>query len=161
MEINLIVAAAKNLVIGKEGRLPWKLEKESQYFKSMVRGHICVYGRKTYESSSDKEERINYVVTKSNQDFVWEHLEELAILHPDKKIFILGGEKIYEYFLPYCHRIYFTLIDLEVEGDTRFPPFKGELVHASEIVEDGGVKFQCQIYENVDFSEDAQYHNPF
>lgn len=149
MEINMIVAASRNLVIGKNNSLPWKLPNESKYYKDMVRGHICVYGRKTYEGSRHKDERVNLVVTSESIPQIWDDLARLQKLHPLKKIFILGGERVYAYFMPFCTRLYFSLIDIVVEGDTHFPPFTGTLVEQGEVQVDNGVNYQCRVYENV------------
>jgi len=145
----MIVAASRNLVIGKNNALPWNLPKESAYFKDMVRGHICVYGRKTYAGSSHKDERVNVVVTRETIPQIWDELARLQQMHPFKKIFILGGERVYAYFMPFCTRLYFSLIDLVLDGDTYFPPFTGALVHQCDVQVDKGVNYQCRIYENV------------
>ncbi|MFT4993277.1 MAG: dihydrofolate reductase, partial [Paraglaciecola sp.] len=41
-----------------------------------------------------------------------------------QEVMIIGGGTIYQYFLPLCHRLYLTLIDLDVPGDTYFPDYQ-------------------------------------
>ena len=48
--VHLIVAAAENDVIGRDGSLPWHLPADLKRFAAMTRGHAVVMGRSTYES---------------------------------------------------------------------------------------------------------------
>ncbi|MGA0033878.1 MAG: dihydrofolate reductase, partial [Burkholderiales bacterium] len=49
-KLSLIVAMAKNRVIGVNGKIPWHLPNELQLFKSVTMGHHIIMGRKTWES---------------------------------------------------------------------------------------------------------------
>ena len=46
----LVVAMARNRVIGRDNRLPWRLPADLAYFKQVTTGHPVVMGRRTYES---------------------------------------------------------------------------------------------------------------
>lgn len=46
----MVVAKAKNNVIGKDNQLIWHLPKDLQYFKKLTTGHVIIMGRKTLES---------------------------------------------------------------------------------------------------------------
>ena len=48
--IALVVARARNSVIGKDGDLPWKLRSDLQRFKEITLGKPCIMGRSTWES---------------------------------------------------------------------------------------------------------------
>src|SRR6476659_213638 len=48
--ISLIVAMARNRVIGAGNRIPWHLPYELKLFKRLTIGHHIVMGRRTYES---------------------------------------------------------------------------------------------------------------
>ena len=48
--VSLIVAMAKNRVIGANNKIPWHLPNELKLFKSLTMGHHIVMGRKTYDS---------------------------------------------------------------------------------------------------------------
>lgn len=126
--MNMIVAMTRNHVIGKNGKLPWNYPLDSFYFKEMVRGHICVYGRITYEDQplEDLKERINIVVTNTTMDKVEELIQQTKQQYPSKKVYICGGEKVYEYFLTKCD-LYITWIEEDYEGDRYFPYFEGTL----------------------------------
>ena len=48
--ISLIVAMAKNRVIGANNALPWHLSADLKRFKALTMGHHIIMGRKTFES---------------------------------------------------------------------------------------------------------------
>ena len=49
-EIFLVVAVARNGVIGREGALPWHLPADLKHFKALTMGKPMIMGRKTFES---------------------------------------------------------------------------------------------------------------
>lgn len=139
--ISIIVAMGKNRVIGNKGKLPWHLPNDLAYFKELTIGHTVVMGKNTYESLPDKyrplPDRYNIVLSRShigrggykNVEFghpecydieSWrEHIEGDG----SEEMFVIGGGKIYEYFMPYVSRLYVTYIDHEFEGDAFFPEY--------------------------------------
>lgn len=48
--LTLIVARARNGVIGRDNTLPWRLPEDLAHFKRTTMGAPIVMGRKTYES---------------------------------------------------------------------------------------------------------------
>ena len=50
MEVTIIVAVAKNGVIGDKGQLPWQLREDLRRFSKLTVGNTVVMGRKTFES---------------------------------------------------------------------------------------------------------------
>ena len=48
--LTLIVARARNGVIGRDGQLPWRLPEDLAFFKRTTMGHPIVMGRRTWES---------------------------------------------------------------------------------------------------------------
>src|SRR5881397_3028688 len=48
--ITLVVARAKNGVIGRDGKLPWHIPADLKRFKALTMGSVMVMGRKTFES---------------------------------------------------------------------------------------------------------------
>ncbi len=128
--LSIIVATAKNGVIGKENGLPWKLPSEMAFFKRTTTGHPIIMGRKTHESIGRAlPDRTNIVISRepgakyegclsasSLNDAI-----ELARQSPGSdEIFIIGGETIYNLALPIAERIYLTEVDAEIEGDKYF-----------------------------------------
>ena len=68
----MIVAAARNGVIGRNNALPWHLPEELRYFKRVTMGKPIVMGRKTWESiGRPLPGRTNIVITRRpDYDFV-------------------------------------------------------------------------------------------
>jgi dihydrofolate reductase len=127
--ISIIVALAKNRVIGIENRLPWHLPGDMQWFRRHTLGKTVVMGRKTYESiGKPLPDRRNVVVTRA-ADFsapgciVVHSLDEALAVAPGSELMIMGGEDIYRQTLPRADRLYLTLVDAEVHGDAWFPDF--------------------------------------
>lgn len=126
MTRSLIVAVARNGVIGAGNRLPWKLTADLQRFKRLTMGHHLVMGRKTYESiGRPLPGRTTVVITRG--DFaaagvkVARTLDEAyAIARGDDEPFVCGGGEIYALALPKIDRIYRTLIERDYDGDAKF-----------------------------------------
>lgn len=127
--ISLIVAYAKNQVIGKDGDMPWHLPADLKNVKELTTGKTIVMGRKTFESiGKPLPNRRNVVLTRS-RDF---HPEGVDVVHTKEEVIalgdviIFGGAEIYRQFLDVVDRLYITEIDLETEGDTFFPEWDRE-----------------------------------
>lgn len=48
--LSIIVAKAKNNIIGRENKLVWNLPDDLKHFKELTTGHTIIMGRKTFES---------------------------------------------------------------------------------------------------------------
>ena len=128
MKISLIAAFAEEGVIGKDGKIPWTLKEDLKHFRNKTEGCSVVMGRKTYESiGRPLPNRLNIVMTRNpkRQEGIKEVSNtkdalKVASSYSDE-IFIIGGEKIYEEFLPLATKMYLTKIDIKVNGDTFFP----------------------------------------
>jgi len=131
LKISLIVAKAKNNVIGKDNGLVWKLSADLRHFKNTTTGHHLIMGRKTFESTEKPlPNRTSVVVTRNENYSVPEghhaviDLDEAIKLCKQKeleKIFISGGGEIYKLALPYVEEMLVTEVDARPEGDTYFP----------------------------------------
>jgi dihydrofolate reductase len=111
MTLSIIVAMARNRVIGHQNKLPWHLSEDLKHFKETTLGHPIVMGRKTYESiGKPLPGRENIVLTR-NQDFqvdgvvVIHDLSTLEEKYSKKEIFIIGGAEIYRWALPRANRL--------------------------------------------------------
>ncbi len=124
----LIVAVARNGVIGKDGALPWHVSEDLKHFKKTTGNHPIIMGRKTHESiGRTLPGRRNIVVTRqTDAQFpgceVAHDLDEAITLArtTDDCPFIIGGASLYEAALPLATELHLTLIDEDVEGDTYF-----------------------------------------
>jgi len=127
-EIVLVVAAAENGVIGKDGKIPWHISEDLKRFKALTLGKTVVMGRKTWDSLPKKPlpNRKNVVVTR---DVGWNApnaeratLPELDLswISPGEDWMIIGGAEIYRHFLLKAHRIELTEVHQAFDGDTKF-----------------------------------------
>lgn len=127
--ITLIAARARNGVIGRNNRMPWKIPGEQAYFKRMTMGHPIVMGRKTWESiGRPLPGRRNVVVTRNREysapgaEAVGSLAEALALIGAVDHVFIIGGAELYAAALPHAGRVLLTEIDADFDGDTLLPP---------------------------------------
>ncbi len=129
MTISLVVAVSRNGVIGNNGDLPWRLPSDMKLFKAVTMGKPVIMGRKTWDSLPRKPlpGRLNIVISrKSGQTPEGAELattadQALHIAGNAGEICVIGGGEIYAMFLPVATRIYRSLVDIDVDGDTRFP----------------------------------------
>lgn len=126
--LELIVAHAKNGVIGKNGTMPWHLSEDLKHFKAVTMGCPVVMGRKTHESIGRPLPGRRNVVISRNPDYQAQGCETVAsleaaldLLADAPKVFVIGGAQIYRQALEKCQSAWVTEIDLEVEGDAFFP----------------------------------------
>jgi len=128
MKRSLIVARARNGVIGRDNALPWHLPADLAHFKALTSGHPIIMGRRTHESIGRAlPNRHNIVVTR-NRDWsapgctASPSLEAaFAAAAPATEAFVIGGSALYEAALPLADHIYLTEIDADIPGDTVFP----------------------------------------
>ncbi len=128
--LSLIVAMAKNRVIGADGKIPWHLPNELRLFKSVTMGHHIIMGRKTYESINRLLPGRTTVIVTRRKDYTIPgtkiaHTLDAAVAScaGDSEIFVIGGGELYRAALPVADRIYLTVVDAEPAGDTRMPEF--------------------------------------
>lgn len=128
--IALIAAVARNGVIGSGNQMPWHISEDLKRFKSITSGHPVVMGRKTFESLGRALPGRRNVVISRNPHYhaegaeVVESLEHaLGLFGAEEKVFIIGGGEIYRQALPLADRMYLTWVDMDIDGDTRFPDF--------------------------------------
>lgn len=128
--LSLIVAMARNRVIGANGAIPWRLPNELQLFKRVTMGHHIIMGRKTWESiKRPLPGRTSIIVTRQKDYAVPGALvvnslqAAIAASSDDTEIFVIGGGELYRQALPIAQRIYLTTVDAEPQGDTLMPQF--------------------------------------
>ncbi len=127
--IALIVAYSKNHVIGKEGKIPWKIKGEQKRFKELTTGNVVIMGRHSYEEIGKPLPDRTTIVVSSTKKFNGENcytaasLEEALMLAEKRDIYISGGERLYREALPIVDKMYITEIDRIIEGDAYFPEF--------------------------------------
>ena len=150
--INIIAAIGKNRELGLNNKLIWHIKEDMDYFKKVTTGYIVVMGRKTFESiGRPLSNRENVVITRNNLDIEGVKIEHdrYKILEYNEKVFIIGGESIYSFFLPYADNLYLTEIDEEALADSFFPEFNKEDYEEETIGEgiDNDIKYKFKKYK--------------
>ena len=163
MIVSAIVAISNNRVIGKENDIPWYLPADLKYFKKITLNHHIVMGRKTYQSiGKPLPKRTNIILTRdpffvSTGCLVVHSLNqalEIAFDHDEEEVFIIGGGQIYELALAGLDKVYLTEVDIDVEGEVKFPELPADEwkeisseVHLSDEKNEHGYTFK--VYERV------------
>ena len=126
--LTLIVARARNGVIGASGGLPWRLPEDLAFFKRTTMGHPIVMGRKTWESiGRPLPGRRSIVVTRdrgfaaAGAEVVHSLDEAIALCRGSVEVFVIGGAQLYAEALPRADRLLVTEIHADFEGDTHLP----------------------------------------
>jgi dihydrofolate reductase len=125
--ISMIVARSRNHVIGNNNQIPWKISADLQFFKKITMGFPIVMGRKTWESiGRPLPGRQNVVISRNPQlelkgaDLASSLEDALDLLAGHEKIFLIGGQQLFEQAFPLAKELFVTEIDIEVKGDTFF-----------------------------------------
>ena len=135
MILSLVVATSENLVIGRDGDLPWRLPNDLKHFKQVTMGKPIIMGRKTWESLYVKPlpGRRNIVVTR-NAGYEAEgaktsdSLESaLTLVAGESEVMVIGGAELFATALDTATRLHLTEVHAEIEGDTYFPDFDRSL----------------------------------
>jgi dihydrofolate reductase len=150
MRLSLIVAMDRNRVIGCNGRLPWRISADLKRFKELTLGHSLIMGRRTFESiGRPLPGRRSIVLTSRTDTEEFKLFQEplspcandmadsratvvyanslriaLDVASKDRKeIFVIGGGVVFEETIELADRLYVTLVNAEVSGETLFPEY--------------------------------------
>ena len=141
--ITLIAATDKNDLIGNNGKLPWKIPEDMEFFKRVTTNNIVVMGRKTYISiGSPLKNRVNVILSSSilenfDKDRTIESYSNDVIvvnsfgdlkMFSDKNVFIIGGRSIYKqtFDLGLADKLLISRINDEFEGNEHLPEIPKE-----------------------------------
>ena len=150
--LSLIVAIAKNRVIGVNNTLPWHLPEDLKRFRALTTGHHIIMGRKTYDSLGRLLPGRTTVIVTRNKDY---KVEGAIVVHSlkaaidacgdDNEAFLIGGAELYKDGLTLANKLYITEINAEYEGDAFFPEFDASKWQA-------GAREQHQTDDGLGFS---------
>jgi len=133
MKTVIIAAHDPNLVIGRDGKLPWNYPEDLKHFKKRTMGHPILMGRIVFEELNRKPlpGRKNIVLSRK---YTFENVAchasiESAIdsLKNHDKLFVIGGAVVYRQFLPHADYLYITKIHQKYKGDTYFPEYRDDI----------------------------------
>ncbi|MBM0046722.1 dihydrofolate reductase [Anaerococcus sp. mt242] len=156
--MKIILAVDENWGIGKDNEMLFHIKKDLKHFKDITTKNIVIMGRNTYESMGQSlPDRENIILSK-NPDFKAENAK--IFQNPDqvlnyikdskKEVFVIGGAKIVEIFLPYCNQAIITKIKAKKDADTYLHNFDQdpdfEIIKESQIYEENGIEFSYVTY---------------
>lgn len=145
--LSIIVAKAKNNIIGKNNELVWHLPEDLKHFKELTTGHTIIMGRKTFESLGRVLPERKHIIFSQNPDFkvndenvevVHSLLQIQDLIEGKEESFVIGGAMIYNFLMPYVKKMYVTQINQDFEGDAFFPKIKEE--EWQEVERKAGIK---------------------
>jgi dihydrofolate reductase len=122
-EITLILARAKNGVIGHDGKLPWRIPADLRRFKTLTMDRPMIMGRKTFDSLPGLLDGRRHIVLTRDEAWAEDgaevaHSAEAALkLANAPHVMVIGGAQIYAAFLSIADRIELTEVDATPEGD--------------------------------------------
>lgn len=153
--IILMAAISKNNVIGKNGRMPWHIPEELQFFKEKTWNQNILMGRKTWENiPSNLENRNVYVLTHHEANIhkqgyvkIYTDIDDIVKTWQatDEKLIICGGAEIYKQFLPYADELWISHIPKCYIGDTYFPEFDKNCYSIKEYQNKNQFQFSCYV----------------
>lgn len=160
--LSIIVAKAKNNVIGKDNQLIWNLPEDLKRFKDITTGHTIIMGRKTFESLGRVLPNRKHIVFSQNPDFqvndenveiVHSMLQIQQYIESEEEVFVIGGAMIYGLLMPHVTKMYITQINENFEGNIIFPKFdteKWEIIDREVGIKDENNKFD---YEYITYKK--------
>ncbi len=128
--LSIIVAKAKNNVIGKDNKLLWHIPDDLKRFRKLTENHTIIMGRKTFESLENVLPNRKHIVFSQNPDFkvndenvevVHSMLQIQEYIESNEEAFVIGGAIIYNLLMPYVTKLYVTEVDKDFDGDAFFP----------------------------------------
>lgn len=134
MDIAFVVAAAKNGVIGIDNTLPWHLPEDMKHFRRVTMGKAIIMGRKTFASIGKAlPGRTNIVLSQqtdlplpegvllaNNIEQALHFAEQVCQDEGHTEAMVIGGEQIYQLFMPYAKKLYLTEVNADINGDAFF-----------------------------------------
>ena len=136
--MNAVAAVSTNWGLGKNNDLLFHISEDMKHFRTLTSGGTVIMGRKTLASMPGGKalpKRRNIVITR-NAELTMEGCEmasslegAIAMCAGEEEVCVIGGGEIYRQAMPLADKLYITHVDLEVEGDTRFPDIDPAVWH--------------------------------
>ena len=156
--VAIVVAYARNGVIGRDGGLPWHLPADLRHFRELTTGHAVLMGRRTFQSLPDAFRPLpgrRNLVLSGDPAYAPAGAEvfaslEAALAACDGDCFVIGGGLTYRAALPRADRVFATRVLADVEGDTTFPALAEDdwhCVRRSQALTENDHAFEFLLYE--------------
>lgn len=134
-----IAAMDLNRGIGYHGTMPWHIPEDFKWFKSLTMGNFLLMGHTTFIGlGKPLPKRHTFVMTKDQEKWKLNEKELYSYVNPDwltnwlqhrpvadtNRLWLCGGAKMYQQFLPLCDELFMTHVLDEYEVDSYMPPFE-------------------------------------
>lgn len=126
--ISLIVAMDEGGLIGRDGRLPWRMPEDLRHFRRLTMGKTMLMGRRTWDSLGGKplDGRVHWVLSRDPTFAppgcrVFRDLDTALAAHAEGELMVIGGADLFRATLPMAQRVHLTRVHGRLEGDTWFP----------------------------------------
>lgn len=160
MKLIIIVAHDPNLVIGKDGSLPWHYSEDLKFFKRTTMGAPLLMGRVVFEELNEKPlpGRENVVLSRSkNYDHVktFGSIEDALVYLSDREeVYVIGGGEIYKQMIDIADELVITEIKKEYQGDTYLVDYRKDIGTVwEEVWREDHEEFSFVKYKRVSDSE--------
>lgn len=133
MKLIIIVAHDPNLVIGKDGSLPWHYSEDLKFFKRTTMGAPLLMGRVVFEELNERPlpGRESVVLSRSKS---YDHVKTfseiegaLEYLSDRDEVYVIGGGEIYKQMIDIADELVITEIKKEYEGDTFLVDYREDI----------------------------------
>lgn len=131
MQISMIAAMDLNRGIGSNGKLMWCIPEDMRHFRKMTLGRPVIMGRRTFESLAKPLNGRTNIVLSGDLGFfpkgatLARNPEDALQRARDtgaEEVVIIGGQQIYELFLPRADALYLTTVhETFPDADVFFP----------------------------------------
>jgi len=134
--ITMIAAMSRGRVIGQNGRLPWghgSMKHDQDRFRRLVDGQVVAIGAGTFNQSDDYIQHAKHVYLLTTRDTkvndkitVCHSMEPVLEAAQTEQVFVVGGARVFEEFMPHADKLELTYIEADYDGDRFFPQFDEE-----------------------------------
>jgi dihydrofolate reductase len=155
MTITIVAAHDPNLVIGKDGGLPWRYPEDLKHFKMMTIGNTIIMGRGVFEELNEiplpGRKNIVLSTTKSYDNVdTYESLNEALQSVNEDEVYIIGGGVLYREAIDIADKMIITEIHKEYDGDTYFPDYRTDIGQTwQEVERDDKNDLSFIVYERI------------
>jgi dihydrofolate reductase len=122
-DVIFVVARATDGTIAWDGDVPWKISEDLKRFKRLTTGLPMIMGRKTFDSLPGLLPGRRHIVLTRQQGWTAEgaevaHTPEQALeLAGEGALAVIGGNDMFELFMPLATRLEITEIHEDTSGD--------------------------------------------
>lgn len=157
MKLSMMVATARNGIIGNGAEIPWHAQGEQLLFKAMTFNQWILVGRKTFESMGVLPNRKYAVISRSGSVVKRENVLVFASIETALQcleqitdhVIVSGGGQIYRSLISRVETLHLSIVDIEVEGDILFPDIPDSFRLVFEQAFASNLNYRYQIWQRT------------